>query len=205
MSAVGVVGAGRVGVVLAAALQRAGYEIAAVATKNHRVRARRMLGRVPIRPPREVAAVAGHRENGEERRPGGRGRAHAAPEIGDPEMGREHGVNARREQGGPEDGGGGAPGQGACQHGRVEGEPRDRQPGSRGAAGAASPGARRRPTRESGLGGEREPERRPCPAHRVTPKSAVRSLGKRARATAAMTQMPAMSHSPRLTPLPITP
>lgn len=58
--AVGVVGAGRVGAVLGAALARAGHRVVAVAavSQSSRDRADRLLPGVPVRPADEVAAVA---------------------------------------------------------------------------------------------------------------------------------------------------
>lgn len=57
---VGVVGAGRVGVVLGAALRRAGHEVMAVSAVSDlsRLRAEALLPGVPIRPVQEVAADA---------------------------------------------------------------------------------------------------------------------------------------------------
>lgn len=59
--AVGVVGAGRVGAVLAAALAAAGHRVVAIAavSERSRERARRLVPNARVRPPDEVAASAG--------------------------------------------------------------------------------------------------------------------------------------------------
>lgn len=74
-------------------------------------------------------------------------------------------------------------------------------------AGGALPEewVRRRDDTESKLQSQQKTEQSGPSAHRFTLKRAVNILGNRARATEAITHIAAMSHSPRLTPFPMTP